>query len=152
MPFSLLYPEDTINESGFVDDSIAAMKGSEPKPLWRNSERRAVLLGFEANRNRNSMAPKQGNYSGTRKLHESCCKGRTIHTYHTEGAGGGHAPDIIKACHGLLGVELCSVRVPGLWPAQCAAILHESHPAFHSEHRGGGRSLNFLPSIKQLDG
>ena len=23
--------------------------------------------------------------------------GRTIHTYHTEGAGGGHAPDIIKA-------------------------------------------------------
>ena len=25
-------------------------------------------------------------------------KGRTIHAYHTEGAGGGHAPDIIKAC------------------------------------------------------
>ncbi|MFK4131258.1 urease subunit alpha [Pseudomonas luteola] len=25
-------------------------------------------------------------------------KDRTIHTYHTEGAGGGHAPDIIKAC------------------------------------------------------
>jgi len=24
--------------------------------------------------------------------------GRTIHTFHTEGAGGGHAPDIIKAC------------------------------------------------------
>jgi urease subunit alpha len=24
--------------------------------------------------------------------------GRTIHTYHTEGAGGGHAPDIIKVC------------------------------------------------------
>jgi urease len=39
---------DTLNESGFVADSIAAMKG------------------------------------------------RTIHTYHTEGAGGGHAPDIIK--------------------------------------------------------
>jgi len=39
---------DTLNESGFVDDSIAAFKG------------------------------------------------RTIHTYHTEGAGGGHAPDIIK--------------------------------------------------------
>ncbi|MDR2386905.1 MAG: urease subunit alpha, partial [Deltaproteobacteria bacterium] len=29
--------------------------------------------------------------------------GRTIHTYHTEGAGGGHAPDIIKCC-GLLNV------------------------------------------------
>ena len=41
---------DTLNESGFVDDSIAAFKG------------------------------------------------RTIHTYHTEGAGGGHAPDIIKIC------------------------------------------------------
>jgi urease subunit alpha len=39
---------DTLNESGFVEDTIAAFKG------------------------------------------------RTIHTYHTEGAGGGHAPDIIK--------------------------------------------------------
>src|SRR5437016_7565670 len=25
-------------------------------------------------------------------------KARTIHTFHTEGAGGGHAPDIIKVC------------------------------------------------------
>ncbi|MEO0562795.1 MAG: urease subunit alpha [Chloroflexota bacterium] len=41
---------DTLNEAGYVDDSIAAFKG------------------------------------------------RTIHTYHTEGAGGGHAPDIIKVC------------------------------------------------------
>lgn len=41
---------DTLNESGFVDDTLAALKD------------------------------------------------RTIHTYHTEGAGGGHAPDIIKAC------------------------------------------------------
>lgn len=40
---------DTLNESGFVEDTLAAIKG------------------------------------------------RTIHTYHTEGAGGGHAPDIIKA-------------------------------------------------------
>ena len=40
---------DTLNESGFVDDTLDAFKG------------------------------------------------RTIHTYHTEGAGGGHAPDIIKA-------------------------------------------------------
>ncbi len=40
---------DTLNESGFVEDSLAAMKG------------------------------------------------RTIHTYHTEGAGGGHSPDIIRA-------------------------------------------------------
>lgn len=42
----------------------------------------------------------------TDTLNESCCveksveafKGRTIHTYHSEGAGGGHAPDIIKIC------------------------------------------------------
>ena len=41
---------DTLNESGFVEDTIAAFKG------------------------------------------------RAIHTYHTEGAGGGHAPDIIRVC------------------------------------------------------
>merc|ERR1719174_2291419 len=42
----------------------------------------------------------------TDTLNESCCveksieafKGRAIHTYHSEGAGGGHAPDIIKVC------------------------------------------------------
>nr|XP_042895442.1 urease subunit alpha [Parasteatoda tepidariorum] len=39
-------------------------------------------------------------------LNESACveetieafKGRTIHTYHSEGAGGGHAPDILRVC------------------------------------------------------
>jgi urease subunit alpha len=41
---------DTLNESGFVEDTFAAFRG------------------------------------------------RTIHAYHTEGAGGGHAPDIIRAC------------------------------------------------------
>ena len=41
---------DTLNETGFVEDTIAAFKD------------------------------------------------RTIHTYHTEGAGGGHAPDIIRVC------------------------------------------------------
>ncbi|MEW6633925.1 MAG: urease subunit alpha [Pseudomonadota bacterium] len=41
---------DTLNESGFVEDTVAAIKG------------------------------------------------RTIHAFHTEGAGGGHAPDIIKVC------------------------------------------------------
>ena len=41
---------DTLNESGFVEDTVAAFKG------------------------------------------------RTIHAFHTEGAGGGHAPDIIKLC------------------------------------------------------
>ena len=41
--------------------------------------------------------------------------GRTIHTYHTEGAGGGHAPDIIKAAGG----------------AECSALLHQPHAALH---------------------
>ena len=41
---------DTLNEGGFVEDTVAAFKG------------------------------------------------RTIHSFHTEGAGGGHAPDIIKVC------------------------------------------------------
>jgi urease subunit alpha len=31
-------------------------------------------------------------------IHTDTLKGRTIHTYHTEGAGGGHAPDIIRVC------------------------------------------------------
>ena len=31
-------------------------------------------------------------------------KGRTIHTFHTEGAGGGHAPDIIQRCAARLNV------------------------------------------------
>ncbi len=50
MDVQVLIHTDTLNESGFVDQTIAAFKG------------------------------------------------RTIHTFHTEGAGGGHAPDIIKVC------------------------------------------------------
>ncbi|WP_039013604.1 urease subunit alpha [Pseudomonas brassicacearum] len=38
------------------------------------------------------------NESGYVETTLAAFKGRTIHTYHTEGAGGGHAPDIIKAC------------------------------------------------------
>jgi urease alpha subunit len=42
----------------------------------------------------------------TDSINESCCvedsiaafKGRTIHTYHSEGAGGGHAPDLVCVC------------------------------------------------------
>ena len=37
------------------------------------------------------------NESGFVEVTLAALKGRTIHTYHTEGAGGGHAPDIIKA-------------------------------------------------------
>ncbi|MFD2406393.1 urease subunit alpha [Azorhizophilus paspali] len=38
------------------------------------------------------------NESGFVETSLAAFKNRTIHTYHTEGAGGGHAPDIIKAC------------------------------------------------------
>jgi len=38
------------------------------------------------------------NESGFVETTLKAIRGRTIHTYHTEGAGGGHAPDTIKAC------------------------------------------------------
>ncbi|WP_109829328.1 urease subunit alpha [Reichenbachiella versicolor] len=38
------------------------------------------------------------NESGFVEITKDALKGRTIHTYHTEGAGGGHAPDIITLC------------------------------------------------------
>jgi urease subunit alpha len=38
------------------------------------------------------------NESGFVETTLAAIAGRTIHTYHTEGAGGGHAPDIIRAC------------------------------------------------------
>ncbi|HEX6142810.1 MAG TPA: urease subunit alpha, partial [Geminicoccaceae bacterium] len=38
------------------------------------------------------------NESGFVETTVEAFRGRTIHTFHTEGAGGGHAPDIIKVC------------------------------------------------------
>ena len=38
------------------------------------------------------------NESGYVERTRDAFRGRTIHTYHTEGAGGGHAPDILKLC------------------------------------------------------
>jgi urease subunit alpha len=38
------------------------------------------------------------NESGFVETTRAAFKGRTIHTFHTEGAGGGHAPDIIRLC------------------------------------------------------
>ena len=38
------------------------------------------------------------NEFGLRRGHDRGFKGRNIHAFHTEGAGGGHAPDIIKVC------------------------------------------------------
>jgi urease subunit alpha len=45
-----------------------------------------------------------------RRNHLAAFKGRTIHTYHTEGAGGGHAPDIIKACGSQRAAEFHQTR------------------------------------------
>ena len=38
------------------------------------------------------------NESGFVEVTIAAFKGRTIHTYHSEGAGGGHAPDILRVC------------------------------------------------------
>src|ERR1700675_2624620 len=45
-----------------------------------------------------AIHPDTLNHSGFVEVTLAAIGGRTIHTYHTEGAGGGHAPDIIKAC------------------------------------------------------
>ena len=62
--------------------------------------------------------------------------GRPIHTYHTEGAGGGHAPDIIRAA-----------GVPER-PAQ----LDQPDPAAHPQHpRRAPRHVDGLPPPEPLD-
>ena len=59
------------------------------------------------------------NESGFVETTLAAFKGRTIHTYHTEGAGGGHAPDIIRVCA----------------RAQRAAFVHQPHATLHRQHR-----------------
>ena len=111
---------DTLNESGFVEDTIAAFKG------------------------------------------------RTIHAFHTEGAGGGHAPDIIKVaglpnvlpsstnptrpytvntidehldmlmvCHHLVAVD------PG-----GSRLRREPHP--QGDHRGGGHPARYRRALDDV--
>lgn len=46
-------------------------------------------------------------------LNGICSQGRTIHTYHTEGAGGGHAPDIIKVSREHLPLQIPFMPQPG---------------------------------------
>ncbi len=63
-------------------------------------------------------------------------KGRTIHAFHTEGAGGGHAPDIIK--------------VAGL--AERAAVLDQPDAALHRQHpRRASRHAHGLPPSRSGD-
>ena len=45
-----------------------------------------------------ASTPTPLNESGFVENTVAAFKGRTIHAFHTEGAGGGHAPDIIKVC------------------------------------------------------
>ena len=57
--------------------------------------------------------------------------GRAIHTYHTEGAGGGHAPDIIRIA-----------SIP-----ERSAVVHQSHASLHRQHhRRASRHADGVPS------
>ena len=60
------------------------------------------------------------NESGFVEATLAAFKGRTIHTFHTEGAGGGHAPDIIRAA-----------GLPNVLPSstQSDDALHPSTPS-----------------------
>jgi urease subunit alpha len=61
-------------------------------------------------------------------------KNRVIHTYHSEGAGGGHAPDIIRVC--------------GL--PNRAAVVHQPDPAVHRQHhRRAPRHADGVPPPRQ---
>ena len=63
-------------------------------------------------------------------------KGRTIHAFHTEGAGGGHAPDIIK----IAGLE------------ERAAVLDQSDAAVHAQHhRRASGHADGVPPSRSLD-
>ncbi len=75
------------------------------------------------------------NESGIVEHTVNALKGRTIHAFHTEGAGGGHAPDIIKIC----GEE----HVP-------PSSTNPTRP-FYSEHSGrASRHADGLSSPRQI--
>ena len=76
------------------------------------------------------------NESGFVETRSPRFKGRTIHTYHTEGAGGGHAPDIIKV-----------VR-----RAERAAVVDQSDAALHGQHhRRASRHADGVPPPRPGD-
>ena len=79
---------------------------------------------------RSRSTPTRSTSSGFVEDTIAAFKGRTIHAFHTEGAGGGHAPDIIK--------------VVGL--GQRPALLDQPDPALHGEHdRRASRHAHGLP-------
>ena len=57
------------------------------------------------------------NESGFVQQTISAFKGRTIHTYHTEGAGGGHAPDILEICGRQEGEETAEYDTKNVLPS-----------------------------------
>jgi urease subunit alpha len=57
-----------------------------------------ALLGRRRARRAGRDPHRHAQRGGLRRGLDRAFEGRTIHTYHTEGAGGGHAPDIIKVC------------------------------------------------------
>jgi hypothetical protein len=75
------------------------------------------------------------NESGFVETTLAAFKGRTIHTFHTEGAGGGHAPDIIRASAG-----------------QRAAVLDQPDAAVHGQHhRRAPRHADGVPPPRPGD-
>ena len=79
--------------------------------------------------------PTRFNESGFVENTIAAFRGRTIHTFHSEGAGGGHAPDILKVCG----------------RAQRAAQLHQPHPALHGQHdRRAPRHADGLPPSRPV--
>jgi urease alpha subunit len=70
------------------------------------------------------------NESGFVETTLAAFKGRTIHTFHTEGAGGGHAPDIIKAA-----------GLPNVLPV----VDQPDHAVHGQHHRRASRHADGLP-------
>ena len=82
------------------------------------------------------------NESGFVEATVAAFKGRTIHTYHTEGAGGGHAPDIIKVC-GESNVLPSSTNPTRPYPRRrsspCGCATRRRPRPRRSRHRGDGK-------------
>ncbi len=69
---------------------------SLPEPLVEQVK--AGAIGLKLHEDWGTTPAAIDNCLSVADQYDGAFKGRTIHTYHTEGAGGGHAPDIIKAC------------------------------------------------------
>ena len=71
---------------------------SSPEPLREQVRAGAIGLKLHEDWGSTPAATDTLNEAGFVESTLAAFKGRTIHTYHSEGAGGGHAPDIIRIC------------------------------------------------------